>query len=290
MSLFGDYKKKVWEAYQQQRTAGKLSPNLMNPTRAGIKRECVFLYDENRHTKKDLGMFRTFFGPIADGENYRSRIERTEVDRFRPFVTYLKGRTSEPDPKNIELLAWLIQFEPRPHQFSPNAIAESAFDNNFEEGDLDEHAVPHGMEETIDSAVEASVRTKIQPGPSKKKSSSPKVWILGIIAALAIATTFYKTTEKQCMHWEYDRYRAVHCNEKLDSIKVIPLDKTALKKFRKILRPDTLTRHAVGKIWYAKVTRDSAEFYTTKGAYPLDRDKTMRPVTEYILRKYVWDR
>lgn len=53
------------------------------------------------------------------------------------------------------------------------------------------------------------------------------------------------------------------------------------------MQPDTLTLQAVKRVWFAKPTVDSAEFYTGKGVYPMDRNNALKPATDYMIKKYV---
>lgn len=42
-------------------------------------------------------------------------MERIDPDKFRPLVNLLKDRVRDPRHSIIELLGWLIDFNPRPH-------------------------------------------------------------------------------------------------------------------------------------------------------------------------------
>ncbi|UOU99424.1 hypothetical protein MUU74_05550 [Chryseobacterium daecheongense] len=109
---------------------GKLSLNLVAPTPAKLKQECSIVYSE-RYKEKDGKTLRLFFLPKDDSTDYGISIRNTDTDRFKPLSNFLKGKTSETEDKNIELLAWLIDFEPRPYNFKFNYEAEL--------GDLDDN-------------------------------------------------------------------------------------------------------------------------------------------------------
>ena len=90
-----------------------------------------------------------------------------------------------------------------------------------------------------------------------------------------------------CMYWTGDRYKSVPCQEKVEGATVLALDSAKLLNFRKINVPDTLTISSINNLWYTKITVDSAEFYTGSGFHPLFPEKRLKPVTPYILNKYV---
>lgn len=98
-----------------------------------------------------------------------------------------------------------------------------------------------------------------------------------------------KPTE-QCMYWTGQHYEPINCdNNDLDKLK-IPLNQEQLENQQRITMPDTLTNHALGKVWYGKVngsTDKTPQFYTDSGTNPLDTTRRLLPVTTYMLNKYV---
>ncbi|MCH5718550.1 hypothetical protein [Niabella hibiscisoli] len=68
-------------------------------------------------------------------------IENFSIDKFRPLVKYIKEPDIETAFKNVELLAWLINFEPRPLEHwrktsrsAKEASAEKELDGNNDAG------------------------------------------------------------------------------------------------------------------------------------------------------------
>ncbi len=55
-----------------------------------------------------------FCGDLNKSKSCHAIIQRCDTDKFRPLVNYLRGRSESTDEKNIELLAWLIDFPGRP--------------------------------------------------------------------------------------------------------------------------------------------------------------------------------
>ncbi|WP_139785319.1 hypothetical protein [Chryseobacterium phocaeense] len=93
---------------------GELSLHLTEPTPSRLKSECIIVYSE-RFKEKDTKALRLFFQTKEDTTDYSSSIRNIDTDKFKPLCNFLKGRTSDTDAKNIELLSWLIDFEPRPY-------------------------------------------------------------------------------------------------------------------------------------------------------------------------------
>ncbi len=57
-----------------------------------------------------------------NGKSYLNHIRGFETDKFKPLDNYLKGHTERTDDKNLELLAWLIDFRHRPHIYGTNIL------------------------------------------------------------------------------------------------------------------------------------------------------------------------
>lgn len=111
---FNDYNKLVLDYYKHQVIMNKqFSLNLLYPTTAKLKKECELVY-KDRYNKKDERTLYSFFGPYKDAGKCLGLIENCKTDTFKTLWKYVKGKTSEPDIKVIELLAWLIDFQPRP--------------------------------------------------------------------------------------------------------------------------------------------------------------------------------
>ncbi|KAA8484050.1 hypothetical protein BDE36_3573 [Arcticibacter tournemirensis] len=68
-----------------------------------------------------------FFERKVDADGYERVIRQFDTERFKPLCNFLKRRTNNTDEINIELLAWLIDFQPRPYytDWTPLAPDES---------------------------------------------------------------------------------------------------------------------------------------------------------------------
>lgn len=87
---------------------------------------------------------------------------------------------------------------------------------------------------------------------------------------------------KKCMYWTGSYYEASVCNLPINpSQKLIPFNLTEWQNLRKITRRDTLTEKDIGKVFYFKENND-LEMFTSKGRYPLDTSRVLKPLTEYM--------
>lgn len=317
--MFDDYKRKIVVDYKKKRDEGLISLTLVKPTPGSLRKECLHVYAE-RHTKKDNHTLRLFFGPLADADNHGYVIRRFDLDKFRPLANFLNGKTDNPDEKNIELLAWLIDFEPRPYKFDtvyneevkPGKMRESEDVKRVEEADMMIPLIKRhrenenngfdppvvGKEKKDLDETEIGYIQKGQYLPQANRNlkvkrpsiTGSKKIVLYFIAAAAIAGGIYpfaKNNNQGCMFWKDDHYQPVSCEDKVEDAAMIALDTFKVAHLRKINRPDTLTKTALGKVWYVKINVDSIEFYTAEGFHPIYTEKKLKPITVYIVNKYV---
>ncbi len=105
------YMNEILDKYKREK-GGEMSSYLFKPTRKQIKEACLWLL-ERRRGKYDEAILNRFF-KFKEGENKSYAIERVNGDRFKPILNFLAGETKSTTPANLELIAWLIDFRPRP--------------------------------------------------------------------------------------------------------------------------------------------------------------------------------
>ena len=88
------------------------------------------------------------------------------------------------------------------------------------------------------------------------------------------------------MYCAGDHYEQVPCKKKFGDTLVIALDPEKLSTFRKITRPDTITKKSLGNIYYVKFNGDR-EYFTADGRHPVDRKLHLKPITDYIIDRYI---
>lgn len=319
-----DYIKLAIAAYHDKRLNNQLSPLLMHPTPANIRRECATVYQE-RYDKKDEPMLRAFFGPAEPGRKFQALIENFDVDRLRPLNSFLReeGRRNITD-RNLELLAWLIDFKYRPYNFGmevfltekerqileietpPGTVEENEDELNTEQGSDNEtesgakpvedkgkikDTTQNKDEQPIHGAINDADKTEIKDKNNGTKNTRWKNPVaIGLITA-ALSGTLYisgiikpEHTNDGCMYWAGDHYEKVSCDTIIKDRPTLSFDKRQ-ENVRLITQVDTISEWSIGKVHYIK---DSGiKFYTGAGLYPEDLTRPLKKLTRYMFDKYL---
>ncbi|MFW0714352.1 hypothetical protein [Pedobacter sp. N23S346] len=303
--MFELYKRQVISAFEKMEEDRLLSPALKRPSPANLKNECLDIF-KDRCTEKDFETFRAIFGLRNSKEEYYQRIKISSADKFKPLDNYLKGKNEGTHDRNIELLAWFIDFQPRPYQMDDAYHISTPIDK-IEETLIENNPPPNveipAVEEKIDASnKEVEKRPEIRtiqtivedPKPIKEnntfgfpKKYNKAVASFAVVVGVLTASYILFKENKQCMYWNGKQYISIACDERLANTSVIAFNEETADNLKKILRPDTLTENSVRKVWYNKVWTDSIDFYTAPGGVPTDRTKRLMPMTDYILNKYV---
>ncbi|HEY9260965.1 hypothetical protein, partial [Chitinophaga sp.] len=244
---------------------------------------------------------------------------------FRPLVNYLKGKSESTDEKNIELLAWLIDFPGRPWEMGKEIsdygdITEVPVLEDIDQVTGDPVKEPDSP--TTQSATGRDNREGIPVIPEiptttvsvggligtesggvnptetgkqeKVRGKSTKTLAAAVMLSLVLGTGgmwWWKDKNQTprsgyCMYWLEDHYEPIDCNQKISNARVIALDTMRLKNLRKITRPDTITSLAIGKVWYSKIN-GRMEYFTSGGEHPVIFSRQLKPITIYIIDKYI---
>ncbi|WP_410221030.1 hypothetical protein [Pedobacter sp.] len=274
--MFEKYKKQVKLAFEKRQYEQKLSLNLIKPSAAKMREECLIVINE-RSDQKDDDTLRLFFGAKGEAKDYESIIAHIDIDKFRPLINFIKGKTYNPDEKNIELLAWLIDFEPRPYAFWRNCLNEKRTNKNTE-------AFRTRFKEEDDAEDEVYDKDWIKKKIRKFKIAGSMS--LCSLTSVVVGGFYVHVNEvQQCMYWETDRYKPILCNERIEGVKIITMDPQKMVHFKKITVTDTLTNYSIGKVWYSKIN-DEVEFFTAKGRHPVHPEEVLKPATQYIIDTY----
>ncbi len=287
--MFQDYVDRINEKYHEMRTSGQLSPRLAQPTLARLREECMDVYIA-RFDRKDENTLRVFFRHTGDTNTLARTIERFDLGKFKPLRNFLTGRTNSTDQKNIELLAWLIDFKRRPFELGENYNLDGE-DNVSKQTMNDGKTVESGIKKDTDKPGSTGEQAS-QTGKSAKK----KRGVIIAIAILLLAAVGYKwgfnsssgnsiTGQGECMYWTGDHYEFISCQQRKDTL-VVALDTLRLRNFRRITNTDTITHHSVGKLWYRK-KNGKLEIYSSGGYDPVDIQVELRPLSEHMFRKYL---
>jgi hypothetical protein len=277
-----EYKELVLADFDRKLATNGLRPELVSPSRRSLKAHCINTCTE-RFDPKDELLLQSFFGVKENQGAYLKAIGNANADMFRALHTFLNERKVNTAFNNICLLAWMIDFEPRPYR--PDLKIPSQSDKEPGTSTL---AKSKSSEKTTDKSAQ---KGNTSPSQGKKKIivlalSFGGIMLLSIYLIMIFrAPTF--TGQERCMIWYDDHYEPVNCNEKLIRGRTYPIDHGLIGSFKKITRPDTLTLYSVRKVWYIN-TKGRVEFYTASGHYPLDTTRRLLPMTDHILKKYVY--
>jgi hypothetical protein len=303
--MFSEYKIKVLDLYKAKLKEGSLPLNLMQPTPARLKRECQVALE--RIKKKDLKTLSDFFGPCNNPNEYLQVIRRIETDKFRPLESFLKGKVQNPDDKNIELLAWLIDFPDRPFKFGLGMLDKEYRKTEIKEGDEINHPLSDADQQKISGAGSlinspaATVRYYVEDKPgfssiSKYKTQLLITGLILILGAIGFSINRYISGDPDtedsksgntCMYWAGEQYVETACDKQIPNAMVIGFDQSRFDHFKRITQLDSISESDIGKVWYYKIKRDKIEFYTRGGTHPEFPNKHLKPMTMYMYNKYV---
>jgi len=287
------YTKAVLEEYRRKEAANALPFGMKQLSPASLKAACQEVR-RGKYARKDEPLLKAFFGEGANEEACLKAIDACEIDRFRPLVNFLKEKTTRPDDRVVELVAWLIDFKDRPY----NYIVDYAKVSGIPLGLTLEAAIEPGPDEP--GASEAGSKQTASK-PEKKRWESKKL-ILSIAVIAIFGIVIYRirpgTPGKQpfgsvappapqaCMYWADDHYQPINCSQKVENVQLIALDSEKVLHFKKITRPDTITANAKGLVWYVRY-RGNYEYYTDSGFHPIDPQLRLKPITDYIIGRHV---
>jgi hypothetical protein len=264
---YGVALKRKYDLVKKEDVSGLLS----NPTPANLKKMCCNLI-EIRTSKKDQDVFKNFFN-LNQEENRVKQIEKVDTDRLRPVQYFLNGKTESPQQVVLDLIAVLIDFKPRP------------FLNFFRNRDESETEIE---QEEIEI-----VRDKVKEGKSIEINRRSKATI--IVGLLGLTIAGYVTKKeffpaKECMQWNTNHYEEVVCEgNKIGFANINPIFERdeKLLDFKKIEVCDTTIFFKDNQpiIWYIKQNNE-CEYFNGPGLHPIT-NKPLRPITQYIIDKYV---
>lgn len=303
---FSDYSKLVTAAFYKKLANRELPRFVSQTTPAKLKRECIEVF-QHRHLKKDERVLSNFFGELKEDQSFISSIKRTDREKFKPLNNYLKKSTEKTDDKNIELLAWLIDFPYRPYSIGMNVVLseEELFlirgNEKQREEPIDKAVVSISVIENLPTAFEATIeeggsneidqeqsthKKTIPPAPFNSSFLKKKnIFVFSLLLA-GFSGVFYffnQQNKNGCMYWNNDHYEKVACNELPKGRFIVPQNESI--GLRRITKPDTISEKSIGKVYYIKDT-NKIYYFTQGGNYPLDPKRSLKKLSSYIFNKY----
>ena len=299
------YKKEILDKYKLEK-GGEVSIYLAKSTSANIRAACVLLLNK-RNSERDNHILNHFF-QFKNERNKLKEIQDFDVDKFKPIVNFLKGRAKNTSTQNIELISWLIDFQPRPLQ---EYLRDKNYSATISENPLAKQE--HEINERVDvvGLINEGLNKEGTHKIKEKQIKGSKWLILGFICIFLIMlmTWFFKTNgnsnqkqinnsintevENRCMTWAINHYEEVSCNTKPYSkygTEVLGYEDVKIKNFKKIdvnMATDffaPITNKPL--IWYIKSKNGEIEYFTSPGLHPIT-GKTLNEITPYIIQKYV---
>jgi hypothetical protein len=322
--LFIDYTNLVLKAYEDKRESNRLSRLLIHPTTANLRQECLNVYNERfKKGQVEEDILRAFFGVPPAGKSYDYIIERYPADRLRPLRSFINRRIKNPALANVEMLAWLIDFNPRPLDYAQKVMGKTneipPANSNSNAGAEQKEGMTEKREqaeEKPDPAIENKatlskddgattpvIKTKNdndllikKPKASTNNNKIKMILAIGVLLAVSFGgiysfqqyradgQTAFGNMNTGCMYWANDHYQQVPCNEERKGRLFLPLEKEKINSFRRITRKDTITAWSIGKMYYIK-DNNIIKYYTEPGHFPEDMNRTLKKLSRYIFEK-----
>jgi len=292
--MFTEYQEDVVREYRRKKATGDLTDNLKSGTTAKLQAECADIC-ASRYLRQDERALARYFKVQTDQQGYRDIIKDKDPDDFKAVYKFLRGQTKNPNEEIVELLAWLIDFQPRPYLRWMNERPEKK-----QEVTVDRKTAPE--QEPAEAEIEGVVGEIEVKGEKTSKTRLITIVVSISFAAVFMVYWIFKpagplppkplpgktvSATAKCMYWKEDHYEATACGQGPPGILTLPLDSEKLLHLRKIANPKTSVTYAsIGHVWYFK-TPDSLECFTAGGAYPLDTNRRLLPITRYMIDHHI---
>lgn len=279
-NTYDEYTAAVKARYEEVKV-GVYSSYLLQPTPAQLRNLCVLLLD-NGLNKSDEGIFTLFF-QVKEGENLRKSIENFEIEKFKAVKNFLMGKNAKTNSNSLNLTAVLVNFQPRPFskfiQQGATDVKKTSLEVLFKEEKSQEILKQEYLQEN---------RILHQKKP-KARSIAIGVGVVGLlIGSYGIKNEYFP--EKKCMQWNNDHYEEVVCEgNRVAFSEINPIIKRqeSLIDFKKIEVCDTTIffKNEQPLVWYCKQDGE-CEYFNAPGLHP-ESGKTLKPISKYIIKKYV---
>jgi hypothetical protein len=286
------YQEEILRLYSEQ-CGGRVKNYLANPTPANVKKALSEIYSSPSLTASDKLIITTGFG-LNDSKSLKNK----PAEHFKSLSKFLKGTTRDTDHKNLDLIAVLIDFKPRP--FAKFKIEWNEEGLPYDASEVT--TVANAADEIEIGNFSSEAETPNQPPQNDKikprKGNVLHTWViasfLGLIM-LAAAYYFFSEEEKSCMAWMGEKYEIVPCNTQFldqNGISVQVNNGTVnIENFRAI-NPNRQTDFYDGSgnplVWYANNLAGNPEFFNQHGSHPIT-NAPLKPVPMQLVARYNHD-
>jgi len=128
-----EYPELVLSTYKKMRDNGELYTILPKETTAALKNACLKVYD-SRYNQDDADILSVFFNVDKMKCDFRKVISEVKSDYFKALYNHIRDETAT-NERNSDLLAWLINFKPRPSGSYYKSLRESLHNNGTDNDD-----------------------------------------------------------------------------------------------------------------------------------------------------------
>ena len=287
-TTFSQFKEEVLALYEAKKKRHELDDLLANPSPANLRDYCLVRLSEQL-ASTDIDIFQKFFDPYKKEKNLEEAIFNFNPGFLKASQKFIQGKTENPDDLLVKLIAILVDYQPRPFQYSYDLTTGKP------------GSPPTGGPGNPPTGGPGSPPTG---GPGNSPTGGPGSpptggRLMGFYKNNMIALRFstvsgliiiifyiiYCLTPKGCMYWDGHRYVETTCQSSVPYHRVIGFNNNQFHSFFKIMRPDTLSKKDVGFVWYSKIDNE-VEFFTGPGFHPIETKKGLKLATEYIIETY----
>ncbi|MES2275983.1 MAG: hypothetical protein V4592_08170 [Bacteroidota bacterium] len=300
-----EYRDLVLADFDRKVKAGLL-PELTASTRSSIKAQCISVCMERYH-RKDEPLLSALFGRRENQAAYLAVIRNISAEDFRTLNNFLNDREIQTSFRNIRLLAWLADFEPRPYHYELELplpiLGDPVTGDEAADTVIDTPLLPR------EPIIGEKNKAVVDPpeGITGRGARKKVLWLVLLLMVLGAGGYYWfgqgaATTDgaellkprvlatggdSKCMYWDGDHFNAV-AYQLLPAGKVAyRLDSADLRQFKRVMKPKALLISDTSHIWYFKVSRDSIECFTAAGFHPVLADRLLKRLTGYMYKKYL---
>lgn len=281
MNSIEAYKKAIKVKFEIEKS-GEFSEYLLEPSPAKLKKLSA-LFFEMKLNSVDEGIFKKFFN-WNENEDKIKQIKKFDTDKFRPFQNFLIRNTDISQIGSLDLTAILVDFHPRPYLKFRN-----------KDFGANEEKIEFTTREELETITTKPIY--VEGFATVKKLTLRMKVFLSLIVVVIMASVGFSIKNicfptKNGMVWTNNHYEAVEFGKMSSTKDIVPLDQNLLDNFRKIAVCDTTTFFKNGNddmpiVWYGKDPKTKThEYFNQPGVHPIT-GKTLKPISEYIIKKYI---
>jgi hypothetical protein len=275
---FDEYKSAIRTQYEKKKIED-VTGILMNPSPAQLRNLCLILFDESL-SSTDEKIMKLFFN-VKEEESLRKAIEKSEISRFRPIQSFLRGEKDSENMTRIELAAIFVDYSSRPYKRYARIGGTADIINIGIHPTEAPNVIVGGTCDLKDEVIAVDNKTM------RKKIIIPLAFVSLFFMGYTAKNIIFPA--KECMQWNENHYEAVDCsNDKLGLGQlslVVPADEQIMK-LEKLdpMKALVFFKNEKPIVWYCKKDGE-IELFNQPGFHP-ETAKSLKPITNYIIQRY----